>query len=62
LSNRKRDREHFKQHWNLTIGAGSWIALMRRKGNHSNPDPDLDPLRQKQKRIINENAVCPDMG
>lgn len=61
LSNGKRDREHFKQRWNLTVGAGSWTALMRRKGNHSDSDPDLDPLRQKQERIINENAVCPDV-
>lgn len=37
------------------------MALMRRKGNHSDSDPDLDPLRQKQERIINENAVCPDV-
>lgn len=27
---------------------------MRRKGNHTDSDPDLDPLRQKQKRIINK--------
>lgn len=45
----------FKRWQNVARGPVSWTTLMRKKGKHtSNPDPDLDSLRQKQEMKINK--------
>lgn len=53
------ERTFFKHWQNLARGPESLATLMRKKGKHtSNPDPDLDSLRQKQEMKINKTKYA----